>query len=33
VTSLGPWAGFGVFCAYAVVLLGGAAVRMRRGDA
>ena len=33
VTSLGPWTGFGVFCAYAVVLLGLAAVRMRRGDA
>ena len=33
VTSLGPWTGFGVFCAYALVLLGAAAVRMRRGDA
>ena len=33
VTSLGPWTGFGVFCAYAVVLLGFAAMRMRRGDA
>jgi ABC-type transport system involved in multi-copper enzyme maturation permease subunit len=32
-TSLAPWTGFGVFCAYAVVLLGFAAVRMRRGDA
>jgi ABC-2 type transport system permease protein len=32
-TSLAPWTGFGVFCAYAVVLLGAAAVRMRRGDA
>jgi hypothetical protein len=32
-TSLGPWTGFGVFCAYAAVLLGFAAVRMRRGDA
>src|SRR5215831_1028639 len=32
-TSLAPWTGFGVFCAYAVVLLGSAAVRMRRGDA
>ena len=32
-TSLGPWTGFGVFCAYAVVLLGFAAARMRRGDA
>lgn len=33
VTSLAPWTGFGVFGAYAVVLLGVAAVRMRRGDA
>jgi hypothetical protein len=33
VTSLGAWTGFGVFCAYAVVLLGFAAARMRRGDA
>ena len=32
-TSLAPWTGFGVFCAYAAVLLGLAAVRMRRGDA
>ena len=32
-TSLAPWTGFGVFCAYAVVLLGFAAVQMRRGDA
>jgi ABC-2 type transport system permease protein len=32
-TSLGPWTGFGVFCAYTVVLLGFAATRMRRGDA
>ena len=32
-TSLAPWTGFGVFCAYARVLLGVAAVRMRRGDA
>jgi len=32
-TSLAPWTGFGVFCAYALVLLGAAAVRMRRGDA
>ena len=31
-TSLAPWTGFGVFCAYAVVLLGFAAMRMRRGD-
>ena len=32
-TSLPPWAGFGVFCLYAIVLLGAAALRMRRGDA
>jgi ABC-2 type transport system permease protein len=32
-SSLPPWTGFGVFCLYAVVLLAGAAVRMRRGDA
>jgi ABC-2 type transport system permease protein len=32
-TSLPPWTGFGVFCLYAVVLLGFAALRMRRGDA
>jgi hypothetical protein len=32
-TSLSPWTGFGVFCAYAAVLLVLAAVRMRRGDA
>jgi ABC-2 type transport system permease protein len=31
--SLSPWAGFCVFCVYAAVLLGLAAVRMRRGDA
>ena len=31
--SLPPWAGFGVFCLYALVLLGAAAQRMRRGDA
>jgi ABC-2 type transport system permease protein len=31
-TSLAPWTGFGVSCAYAVVLLGVAAARMRRGD-
>ena len=31
-TSLAPWTGFGVFCAYAAVLLGFAAARMRRGD-
>jgi ABC-2 type transport system permease protein len=32
-TSLAPWTGLGVFCAYTAVLLGFAAVRMRRGDA
>jgi hypothetical protein len=32
-TSLSPWTGFAVFCAYAVVLLGLGAARMRRGDA
>jgi ABC-type transport system involved in multi-copper enzyme maturation permease subunit len=32
-TSLSPWTGFGVFCAYAAVLLATSAVRMRRGDA
>ncbi len=32
-TSLSPWTGFGVFCAYAAVLLVLAALRMRRGDA
>jgi len=32
-SSLPPWIGFGVFCLYAAVLLGLAAVRMRRGDA
>jgi ABC-2 type transport system permease protein len=32
-SSLGPWTGFGVFCIYAAVLLGLAALRMRRGDA
>ena len=31
--SLAPWPGFGVFCAYAAVLLVLAAMRMRRGDA
>ena len=31
--SLSPWVGFGVFCLYAIVLLGAAAQRMRRGDA
>jgi ABC-type transport system involved in multi-copper enzyme maturation permease subunit len=30
---LHPWTGFGVLCAYAAVLLGISAVRMRRGDA
>jgi ABC-2 type transport system permease protein len=32
-TSLSPWTGLGVFCAYAAVLLAISAVRMRRGDA
>jgi ABC-2 type transport system permease protein len=32
-SSLSPWAGFGVFCLYAAVLLSLAALRMRRGDA
>jgi len=32
-SSLPPWTGFGVFCAYAAILLGLAALRMRRGDA
>jgi hypothetical protein len=31
--ALAPWTGFAVFCAYAVVLLGLGAARMRRGDA
>ncbi len=32
-SSLPPWTGFGVFCGYTAVLLGLAAIRMRRGDA
>jgi len=32
-SSLPPWTGFGLFCAYAAALLGLAAIRMRRGDA
>jgi ABC-type transport system involved in multi-copper enzyme maturation permease subunit len=32
-STLPPWTGFGVFCLYAAVLLGLAALRMRRGDA
>jgi hypothetical protein len=32
-TSLAPWAGLGVSCLYAAVLLGFAALRTRRGDA
>jgi ABC-2 type transport system permease protein len=32
-SSLPPWAGFGVFCLYAAVLLGLGAFRLRRGDA
>jgi len=31
-SSLAPWTGLGVFCLYAAVLLGLAALRMRRGD-
>lgn len=32
-TSLSPWAGFGVFCAYAAVAMVGAALLLRRRDA
>jgi ABC-2 type transport system permease protein len=32
-TQLQPWTGFGVLCGYAAVLIGLAAVRMRRSDA
>jgi hypothetical protein len=32
-TSLGPWTGFGVLCAYVVVVLGLGAWRLRRADA
>jgi ABC-2 type transport system permease protein len=32
-TMLHPWTGFGVLCAYGVVLLAISAARMRRGDA
>ena len=32
-TLLQPWTGFGVLCMYAAVLIGLAAVRLRRGDA
>jgi ABC-2 type transport system permease protein len=32
-SSLAPWAGLGVFCAYAVVALGLGAFRLRRRDA
>src|SRR5262245_33546870 len=32
-SSLPPWTGFGLFCAYAAAVLGLAAIRMRRGDA
>jgi len=31
-SSLPPWTGFGLFCAYAAAVLGLAAIRMRRGD-
>ena len=30
--SLGPWAGFGLFCLYTVILLGLAAWLLRRRD-
>lgn len=32
-SSLAPWAGLGLFCLYAAVLMGVAARRTRRGDA
>jgi hypothetical protein len=32
-SSLPAWTGFGVFCLYAAIFLGLAAIRMRRGDA
>jgi ABC-2 type transport system permease protein len=32
-TLLQPWTGFGALCLYAAVLLGLAALRIRRGDA
>jgi hypothetical protein len=32
-TALSPWAGFGLFCAYAAVVLAVAAVLLRRRDA
>jgi ABC-type transport system involved in multi-copper enzyme maturation permease subunit len=32
-SSLGPWAGFAVFCLYVVIVLGAAAVSLRRRDA
>ncbi len=32
-SSLPPWTGFGVYCLYAAVMLGLAALRMHRGDA
>jgi hypothetical protein len=31
--ALAPWAGLGVFCAYAAVVLAAAAYRLRRADA
>ncbi len=31
--ALPPWAGFGVLCLHAAILLGSAALRVRRGDA
>jgi ABC-type transport system involved in multi-copper enzyme maturation permease subunit len=32
-TAIGPWAGFGVLCAYAAVALGAAYWLLRRRDA
>jgi hypothetical protein len=32
-SSLPPWTGLGVFCLYAAILLGFAALRTRAGDA
>ncbi len=32
-TAIGPWAGFGVLCAYTAVVLALAGRRLRRGDA
>jgi hypothetical protein len=32
-STLGPWEGFGVLCAYVVVTMGAAAVMLMRRDA